>query len=359
MVMKSLFDETKLGGMKLKNRFFRSATHEGLAEQGRVTDELMQVYEKLAQGGVGAIITGLAYVSDREEHVPGQIGIADDSCIGEYQKMTDTIHAYGAKVILQIAWIGSQNFPGTGEKLAWGPSAVADLAYKNTPAEMTVQDIRLVQDAFAAAALRAKKAGFDGVQMHVAHGYLLSKFLTPYYNRRSDDYGGTIENRARMVLETYQLIRERVGPDYPILVKINGDDFMDQGLSIEDSKYVCKKLAELGVDAIEVSGGTGSSRKNENALRKITAEQESYFREYAAEIANAVNVPVILVGGNRDFETLTQLLNETKIEYVAFSRPFIREKDLINRWQSGDTSKAACISCNKCWNSKDICIFSK
>ncbi|HWR09723.1 NADH:flavin oxidoreductase [Sporomusa sp.] len=359
--MKSLFDQTQLAGMTLKNRFIRSATYDGFSdEKGHMTEELFQVYENLAKGGVGAIITGLTYVSDSEESYQAQMGIYDDSFIEEYKKLTEMSHRYNARIIVQLVSLGSQASPGTGGKVMWGPSAVTDLGIKNTPQEMTVQDILLAQQAFAEAAFRAKKAGFDGVQMHVAHGYLLSKFLTPYYNRRSDGYGGTIENRARMVLETYQAIRDKVGPDYPVLIKINCDDFMDQGLTFADCKYVCHKLAELGVSAIEISGGSPSSRRGEGTIRKVTAEQEPYFTSYAAEIAREIKAPVIVVGGNRQAAQLTEIINQTEIEYISLCRPLIRESDLINRWQAGETSSAKCISCTKCFRLDGTrCIFNQ
>ncbi|MZP29578.1 NADH:flavin oxidoreductase [Heliobacterium undosum] len=358
--MKSLFNPTTLAGMPLKNRLIRSAMYDGLAdERGHITDALVQTYENLAKGGVGAIITGLAYVSDREHPMPGQMGIYDDSFIDEYQQLTETVHRHDAKIILQIAYMGSQTSPAPG-KVMWGPSAVEDLFYKTTPQEMSVEDIRLAQTAFADAALRAKEAGFDGVQLHGAHGYLLSKFLTPYYNRRTDGYGGGIESRARMVLETYQAIREKVGPAFPILIKINCDDFMDKGMTFSESRYVCNRLAELGIDAIEISGGSGSSRPSEGAVRTVTAEQESYFRTYASQVAQEIDVPVILVGGNRNVAALTDLLNQTAIEYIALCRPLIRENDLVNRWQNGDASSAKCISCNKCFGRGGIvCVFHR
>lgn len=356
--MKSLFDQTQFAGMKLKNRFVRSATYDGFAdERGHMTKELFQVYENLAKGGVGTIITGLTPVTHLEQSYPGQMGIYDDSFIDEYQKLTEMSHGYNANIILQLVSLGSQTSSG---KVMWGPSSIEDLSYKTTPKEMTAQDILLLQTAFADAALRAKKAGFDGVQMHVAHGYLLSKFLTPYYNRRTDGYGGSIENRARIVVETYQAIREKVGSEYPVLIKINSEDFMDQGMTFEECKYVCKILAALGVNAIEISGGNPSSRRNEGTIRKITSEQESYFKPYAAEIAQEINVPVILVGGNRDFELLTEILNQTQIEYFALCRPLICESDLINRWQGGDRKHAKCVSCTKCFRlGGTICIFNR
>ncbi len=360
--MKSLFDQTQIGGMKLKNRFIRSATFEGRAdERGHLTKELFLMYENLAKGGVGTIVTGLTYVSDLEQPYPGQLGIYDDSFIKEYSKLTELCHEYDAKIILQLACLGSQTFLKAGSsKVIWGPSAVEDLGYQTTPKEMTTKDIFLVQKAFAEAALRAKTAGFDGIQMHVAHGYLLSKFLTPYYNRRSDGYGGSVENRARMVLETYQVIREKVGPEYPILVKINSEDYMDQGMTFTDCKYVCKKLTELGVNVVEISGGSLSSRPNEGFGRKIVPEQESYFEIYAAEIAQENDVPVILVGGNRSLESLNRILNNTQIEYIALCRPLICESDLINRWQSGDLTPEKCISCNQCSHPGGTsCVFNR
>ena len=357
--MKTLFDQTQLAGMNLKNRFFRSATYDGFADdRGHVTEALSEVYEKLAKGGVGAIITGLTYVSDQEQPLPQQMGIYDDSFIDEYQKFTAMIHQYGAKVILQLACLGSQTSPGG--KVMWGPSAVEDTFYKTGPREMSKEDILFVQTAFADAALRAKKAGFDGVQLHAAHGYLLSKFLTPYYNRRTDEYGGSIDNRARMILETYQAIREKVGQQYPVLIKINCEDFLEQGLDFADCEYVCNKLAEQGISAIEMSGGTASSRPNEGPVRKITEEQEAYFKSYAAQIAQAVNVPVISVGGNRKLAAVNDIINQTPIEYIALCRPLIREGDLVNRWQAGDVSSATCISCNKCFrHGGTVCVFNQ
>lgn len=359
--MKALFDQTELAGIKLKNRFIRSATHDGLAdERGHMTEELYQVYENLAKGGVGTIITGLTYVSDLEEPIPGQMGIYDDSFIDEYKKLTELCHRYDAPIILQIACLGSQTLPSTTGKVMWGPSAIEDFGYKTTPQEMTLQDILLVQAAFAEAALRAKNAGFDGIQVHVAHGYLLSKFLTPYYNRRSDGYGGEIANRAKMILETYQAIREKVGSEYPVLVKINCEDFMDQGMAFAECKYVCKALAQAGVSAIEISGGSQSSRPDEGVVRKITPEQESYFTPYASELAHEIDVPVILVGGNRDFGALTEILNQTSIKYFSLSRPLICESNLINRWQSGDMQQAKCVSCNKCFRRGGTsCVFNR
>jgi 2,4-dienoyl-CoA reductase-like NADH-dependent reductase (Old Yellow Enzyme family) len=348
--MKSLFDQTDSAGLHLKNRFFRSATRDGLAdERGQVTEELVQLYENLAKGGVGTIITGHAYVTDVEQSKqPRQMGIYDDSLIDGYKRLTETVHRHDANIVLQVSCVGAQTYAGGDERLIWGPSQVEDLASRIIPKEMSQEEILYLQHAFADAALRAKEAGFDGVQIHAAHGYVLNKFLTPYYNRRTDEYGGTIDNRARMLVETYSAIREKVGSEYPILIKINCADFMAQGMTFAESTYVCKKLVGLGLDAIEVSGGSHSSRTNEGPVRIIKRDQEHYFKRYAVEIAHEVDAPVILVGGNRDFSSMEQILNQTEIEYFSLSRPLICESDLINRWQEGNLKPARCISCNKC-----------
>jgi len=359
--VKSLFDCTHLAGLLMKNRFIRSATRDGLADDyGRMTDELLNTYEDLAKGGVGTIITGHAYVTDIEKSkMPFQMGIYDDSFIDDYIELTDLVHKYNANIILQLNCVGSQTLAGNADKLIWGPSSVRDMASQIKPKEMEIDEILFLQDAFADAALRAKKAGFDGVQIHAAHGYILSKFLSPFYNRRPDDYGGAIENRARMLLETYSAIRRKVGSEYLVLIKLNCEDYMQQGFTFEECRYVCQQLAELGVDAIEISGGNSSSIYNLGPIRKIAPGHAPYFLTHAANIALEVNVPIILVGGNRDISSLTNILNSTPISYFSLSRPLICENDLVNRWQSGNLVHAKCTSCCKCVGlEKTVCILN-
>lgn len=362
--MKTLFNQTQFAGLTLKNRFIRSATNDRAADkEGHVTEELLKIYEDLAKGGVGTIITGLARVSDSENLLSGQMSISNDSYIDEYLELTSRVHKYSANIILQLVCTGAQN-TSAENGVAWGPSSVEDLYYKIIPKEMTKEDIYDMEDAFAKGALRAKKAGFDGVQMHVAHGYLLSKFLNPYYNRREDEYGGSPENRARAIIETYQKIRDAVGKNFPVLVKINCNDFMDQGLSSEDCLNVCKTLERAGIDAIEISGGSPSSRPGEGVIRNIKSENESYFKDFSEVIAKEINIPLISVGGNRNFDKLTNIINETEIEFISLCRPLIREADLINRWNAGDRLPAKCISCSKCFSREEDktitkCIFNK
>lgn len=349
--MKSLFDQTELSGLKLKNRFIRSATYYGTAdEHGHMTEALFRIYEDLAKGGVGTIITGMAAVCGSERLVPHQIGIFNDSFLDEYKKLTAMVHQYKANIVVQLISVGFQKFlSAVPDKVVWVPSVIEEAGHNNVAAKaMTQEDIIAIQEAFAEAALRAKTAGFDGIQIHAGHETLLNQFLTPYCNRRIDKYGGSIENRSRMIIETYQKIREKVGLEYPVLVKINCEDFREQGATFEECKYVCQKLAELGINAVEISGGGFSSRPNEGSARTITKGQHPYFLKYAKEIKQLIHIPVISVGGYRDVSTMTKHLNEDGIDYFALSRPLICESDLINRWQSGNEEPAKCISCNGC-----------
>ena len=361
--MKTLFDKTRLAKMHLENRFFRSATWEAMADsKGHLTDKLFDVYENLAKGGVGTIITGYAFVTEDEQPNPGMMGIYNDSFIEEYRGFTDRIHKYDTNIILQIAYGGSRTNYNVGERTILGPSAVTQSQYGVTPREASKEEIKGLIRSFADASFRAKRAGFDGVQFHAAHGYLYSQFLSPYYNRRTDEYGGSIENRARIIFETLAAVREFVGSDFPVLVKINSSDFRENGFSFEDCKYVCRRLEELGIDGIEISGVIGAKPEDKTLSKDMleTLQVESYYWKYAAEIAEDVKVPIILVGGNRSLELMNEILENTKIEYFSLSRPFIREPDLINRWTGEDKRRAKCISCDKCFNPKGVsCIFNK
>jgi len=362
--MRKIFEPTIVNHLHLKNRLVRSATWENLADdKGYLTQELMETYEKLALGGVGLIITGYAFVNRDEQPNPHMMGIYSDNFIAGYRKLTDMVHEHGSRIVMQIAYGGSQTgYPPEG-RLIWGPSAVADLATGVVPTPMLREDIRTLVEAFGDAAARVKRSGFDGVQIHGAHSYLLSQFLNPYYNRRTDEYGGPIENRARIFLEVYDAIRERVGNDFPVLIKINSEDFMEDGATIEDSLVLAKMLDERGIDAIEVSGGTaGSGKKIPPRMKIDTPEKEAYHADYAARIAAEVEAPVMLVGGLRSPAVIEGLLDNTKIELFSLSRPLLCEPDLPHRWQDGDLARSRCVSCNGCLKIKDggnYCIFTE
>lgn len=365
--MKGLFDCTTIKNMKFKNRFFKSGSWEALAtEDSHMTDELFKVYEELAKGGVGTIATGYAHVEKNEQPAPNMMGIYDDSFIPEYKKLTDMVHGYGANIIMQVTYGGTRSHLDNPSPVIWGASPIRNEVTGIMPVEISKDEIKYLVKSFGKAAQRVKKSGFDGVQIHAAHGYFLSQFLCPHYNKRTDEYGGSIENRARIILEIYHEIRKTVGSDYPIFIKFNSEDFMEDGLTSEESIIVSKLLEEAGIDAIEVTGGNDSSlhvvENNLDAVRKkvvFSKDKQSYFKAHAEKLAKAISIPVILTGGNRDADTMNEILNDTHIEYFGLCRTLIREPGLINEWKDGDYKTPKCISCNQCFNTHGKrCIFN-
>lgn len=352
-----LFDQTHLSSIKMKNRFFRGALWVELAdEKGHLTPELVSIYEELAKGGAATLITGYAYVTPDEQPNPRMMGIYDDSFISEYQTFTKRIHDLGANIIMQICYGGSMSTFNVGERLIWGPSDHVNEATGTFAKEITKPEIEYLVKSFGEAARRVKESGFDGVEIHSGHGYLFSQFLSPCFNKRTDEYGGNIHNRARIIYEAYEAMRKAVGLDFPILIKLNSADFQEGGLTEDESFEVAKHLAELGINAIEVTGGNESLKEvlknNLGAARKKVdkaIENQSYFRDHAARLARELAVPVILIGGNRSFDRMDELLNTTPILYFSLSRPLTAEPDLINIWASGNHKKPKCISCNKCY----------
>lgn len=365
--MKSLFECTTIKNMKLKNRFFKSGSWEGLAtEDSHMTDELFKVYEELAKGGVSTIATSYAHVEKDEQPAPNMMGIYDDSFIPEYKKLTDMVHSYGANIIMQITYGGTRSHLDVPSPVIWGASSIRNEVTGIMPVEISKDEIKYLVKSFGKAAARVKESGFDGVQIHAAHGYFLSQFLCPHYNKRTDEYGGSIENRSRIIMEIYHEIRKTVGNDYPVFIKFNSEDFMEDGLTSEESIIVSKRLEETGIDAIEVSGGNDSSlhvvENNLDAIRKKVAfakDKQSYFKNHAEKLAKVISIPVILTGGNRDVEAMNDILNDSNIEYFGLCRTLIREPGLINEWKDGDYKTPKCISCNQCLNTYGKrCIFN-
>jgi 2,4-dienoyl-CoA reductase-like NADH-dependent reductase (Old Yellow Enzyme family) len=350
--MKTLFDHTAIKNMIITNRFVRSATFEGISSaEGAVTPALIELMTALARGGIGLIITGHAYVRSDGQAGTKQLGVYSDGLIPGLKKMTEAVHDAGGKIILQLAHAGRFASPKLTGQIALAvaqPPGAADPAMK----EMTPKDIQELVAAYAQAAARAKTAGFDGVQIHSAHGYLLSQFLSPAFNCRRDEYGGSVINRSRIHREIVQAIRGSVGEDYPILVKLNCQDFIENGLQLEDSVQVARILADAGVDAIEISGGILRSGKLEPIRTGINSiEKEAYFRNEARHFRRAIDIPLILVGGIRSYELAQQLIENEEVDYISMSRPFIMEPGLINRWAYGDHGKAQCRSDNACLKS--------
>lgn len=344
-----LFETNYIGNCEIKNRFIRSATFEGMATQdGLNTDPLNDKMRELAKGEVGMIISGHAYVSAEGRAGNLQLAVDRDDCLDGLKSMAETVHNAGSKIFLQLAHAGGQAIVN---ETAIGPSAFSS-SEKTAPCrEMTVEDIKNTAENFAAAALRAKNSGFDGVQIHSAHGYLLSQFLSPYYNKRTDEYGGSLANRARFLLETLGLIRQNVDESFPVIIKINSEDFLENGFTAQECLQVCAMLEKAGLDGVEFSGGTFNTPPEFSTARKgdIKPGQDAYYTKNALEFKKKINIPLILVGGIRYYEQAESLIEKGITDFISLCRPLIREPDLVKRWHAGDRHKAECISCNLCF----------
>ncbi|MCL9775317.1 NADH:flavin oxidoreductase [Vibrio methylphosphonaticus] len=361
--MSTLFTETRLGNMTLKNRFIRSATWENMAtETGHMTDKLYAIYEELAQGEVGLIVTGYANIVEEEKPNAGMMGIYNDSFIDEYKKLTERVHHYGSKIVMQLAYGGTKTTYNVGERVIYSPSDIPELGTQTQGSAMTKSDIDYIVQAFAKGALRAKQSGFDGVEIHAAHTYLINQFLSPYYNQRDDEYGGSLDNRMRFLLEIYQQTRQQVGDAFPILVKLTASEFFAGGLTFNETQEVCKVLEHVGVDAIIISGNIHGKADTMigQSYDGYTIQEEGYFHEYGDVISQEVSVPVITVGGLTDIDAIESIAANTNIQYFALSRPLLSEPHLIKRWQTGDRSPVECERCSKCRTKRgNFCVVNK
>lgn len=349
--MKHLFETIDSMGFETKNRLVRSATWENMTtEDGHMTQAVYDIYEELAKNEVGTLITGYANVVQEEQPNAGMMGIYDDSFIEEYQVLTELVHKYDSRIILQVAYGGTKTTYHVGERIIFAPSDVPERGTKTQGKAMTKEEIDYIVNAFALSARRAKASGFDGIEIHGAHTYLINQFLSPYYNQRTDEYGGTLENRMRFLKEIYYKMREEVGADYPILVKLTATDFFDGGLTFEETRVVCKEMEKIGMNAIELSGNVhGSATKLVGqSFDGIEIEEEGYFYKYGEIVSQDVGIPVITVGGFRNIEKMEEILKDTNIAYFAISRPLLAEPDLIARWKAGDRRPVKCIRCSKC-----------
>jgi len=349
--MPELFEPCSIGTLTLANRFVRSATNEGCAEEdGAVTPRLCGLLAEVARGGVGLVISGFAPVSAHGRVCARQLAAYDDNCIPGLAELARAVHGAGGKLALQGAHGGAAIFTPTPGQDIIGPDARgADLKYPCRAA--TAADLRQVAQDFGRAAARAREAGCDAFQIHAAHGYLLSQFLSPALNHRADAYGGSLENRARLACEVAAAVREHAGPDFPLLAKINVSDFMEGGLTPEDSAAAAVLLEQAGVDGIEVSGGsTFSAVRSTSATKGVPKrpEDEVYYRAEVRRHKARLKVPLLLVGGIRSYAVAEELVRSGEADFIALCRPLISEPGLVARWKAGDRRRSRCVSDNAC-----------
>jgi 2,4-dienoyl-CoA reductase-like NADH-dependent reductase (Old Yellow Enzyme family) len=337
-----LFSKYKIGKMELKNRFARSATWDATAnEDGSVTEKSISLYQALAEGGVGLIITGHIFVERQGKAGAGQYGIHSNEMIPGLKKLTDTVHKSGARIAAQLAHAGLYSLER--EETAKVVSEIPQV--KRLQHEMTDSEISELIETFAVAAKRSVEAGFDAIQLHGAHGYLMSQFLSPLYNRRNDRWGGTAEKRRAFHIELLKAVKKAVGKDIPVFIKLGIMDEKDGGLTIEEGLETVKQMEKEGLDGVEVSLGFGT------AIRTAPENDtdQAYFRDLAATIKKNVSIPVMAVGGIRTLKTAQDIINGGQADMISMCRPFICEPDIISRWRQNPESPAGCISCGKCF----------
>ena len=347
--MSQLFAPLTINSLNLANRFVRSATAERMAgADGGLLSEAARLYGALAQGGVGLIVTGHAYVAAEGIAHRWMTGIHEDSRVPGLKAATAAVHRAGGKIAIQINHSGGMKEVDLDQGPPLAPSALPYEQTGHRAQELSEGQIEEIIEQFGQAARRAKLANFDAIQIHGAHGYLANQFLSPLTNQRTDRWGGGLGNRMRFLICLHRRVREEVGRDYPLLCKLAISDFKEGGLTVEEGLEVATRLAEEGLDALEISGGLAGSRHVKGRTDLEWMKEEGFFRPYTRRVKEEVRIPVILVGMLRHLEFMERMLAEGYADLVALCRPFIREPDLVNRLREGIAPASTCRSCNQC-----------
>ncbi|MCG8615262.1 MAG: NADH:flavin oxidoreductase/NADH oxidase family protein [Desulfobacterales bacterium] len=320
-------------GVTVKNRLLKSAMSEQLGDKAHnPTDRLIRLYRAWAEGGIGICVTGNVMVDRGALGEPKNVVLDKESDLEAFRRWAEAGRGNDTHIWMQLNHPGKQ----TPKFLASEPVAPSAVPLEggiskgfNTPRELTEKEIHTIIQRFATSAGLAKDAGFTGVQIHGAHGYLVNQFLSPHHNRRDDDWGGTLENRMRFVLEIYKAIRTAVGNDFPVGIKLNASDFRHGGFTVEDAIQVAIALEEQGIDLVEISGG---SYENPKMMGSPSAnDKEGYFLEYAAAMSDALTVPLSLTGGFRSSTAMASALDSGAADMIGVARPLALEPDFPNR----------------------------
>ena len=345
----NLFSPIKIGETTIKNRVFMPPISTNLADKGYVTDALVKHYAARAKGGVGLIVTEVTTVEPTYVYLPGDMSIADDSFIPGWKKLTDAVHQYGTKILPQLFHPAYMAFPIPGTPRLIAPSFVGPYYAKEAPRPVTVEELHTIIKQFGEAALRVKKAGADGVEIHAAHAHgLLGGFLSPLYNKRTDEYGGDINGRLRLTLEVIREVRKTCGSDFIIDVRISGDEYSDGGLNLNDAIYVSKQLEKAGVDMLHVSGGTTIKRGSSIPAPGTKMGSHSAL---SAEIKKYVSIPVATVGRITEPWIAEELIANGKADICMIGRANLCEPEFCNKGQAGKIDEIRpCIGCLRCLN---------
>jgi 2,4-dienoyl-CoA reductase-like NADH-dependent reductase (Old Yellow Enzyme family) len=383
-----LFQPFTIGRLTIPGRVIKSATSETRAgADGRATEDILDFYRPMAMAGTPLIVTGNIYVSPDGQATPRQMGADSDDKIAGLARLAEEVHRHGSKIFAQLNHCGRQVVPRfVGSDEAVSASDATELMTGTRPRALTVAEIRRIVDDFAAAAQRCKVAGFDGIQIHAGHGYLVSQFLTPYTNRRRDEYGGSAKGRTKFLRDVHRAIRDRVGADYPVIVKINGSDWLPlrPGLKPAELVEIARVLEGDGIDAVEVTVGhyesgfpmvrgsffrclramvRGSVRFVPFPRRQLLTllwplialasnliwrRREGYNLAYARKFKAALSIPVICVGGFATKAGMEAAIAGGQCDAVSCARAFIADPYLYRHLRDEGRPRPACVFCNAC-----------
>ena len=342
--MPGLFDPLTINKTVLDNRFIRSATMDGMANNGLVSDNEIKLYQDLGKGEIGLIFSHGLYPTREGQCSPGQVSVHTDDAIPSLKKMVDAVHENGGKIAAQIlhgGWMCGQQTTGMQPV---GPSKITHPMSKAEIRELSSDEVYELVEDYARAAQRIHQAGFDGVQLHAAHSWILSAFLSPVTNKRDDEWGGTNEKRTNLLRRICQGMRKVTGPDYPIMIKLGIKDYHPEGKTIDDGIEQAKLLEEAGFDAIEVSEGL-----EQDFFHHIRPDVTSpYYLEECRQVKQALSIPVMLVGGLRKISDMKAVIEEGVADAISMCRPFIMDPYLVKKFRQGTVENSECTSCNGC-----------
>jgi len=346
MDCKNLLSSGRIGSLTLKNRVIMPAMGDALSDRtGDYIDDQKAYYQERAKGGVGLIITGVCRVDEAGSAIANQFGAYDISQAGGLKKIADGVHRYDSRIFLQLHHAGRQgSIMLTGQQPV-GPSAIPVPNYE-MPRELTTDEVKQIINKFVFGALIAKMGDFDGVEVHCAHGYLLNQFLSPYSNKRTDEYGGSLENRLRIVKEIIAGIKSQCGPSFPISVRISADEFVEGGISIEEGIGISQMLEQYGADLINVSGG---GYQSPFGIIAPSNYKQGWMVPLASAIKKVVKIPVATVSLIRDFDYADNLISNGDVDFVCFGRPNIADPYFVNKLKNNRENEIRpCITCLYC-----------
>jgi 2,4-dienoyl-CoA reductase-like NADH-dependent reductase (Old Yellow Enzyme family) len=370
-----VFTPLRLGGLALRNRVLKAATFEGMCPEGRPSEALLEHHRRIAAGG--AAMTTVAYCSvSADGRTYGHQMLMSAEIVPALRRLTDAVHREGAAACLQLGHCGFFASRDVIGSRPLGPSVIWNTYGLSFARAMSAHEIRRVVADFGRAAALAIEAGFDAIEVHVGHGYLLSQFLSPYSNRRDDDYGGSTERRARFTLEVLRAVRDAVGPERPVLAKWNLRDGFAGGLEIDESIAAAELVAAEGnAAALVLSGGFVSKtplfmlrgdvplrdmvRVQDSAVRKLGlvlfgrvfvqryAYEEAFFRDEALKMRARLRLPLVLLGGIKSLDVMERAMDDG-FEMVAMARALIHDPDLPRKLERGEVARSGCVPCNRC-----------